>query len=56
MRVGLVLGEAFSGLRRNASMVISVVLIIAFFALTLSGKLIPGRMQSLGELSYQFSS
>jgi F-type H+-transporting ATPase subunit a len=35
-------------------MVASVVFIIAFFALTLRGKLIPGRMQSVGELSYQF--
>lgn len=40
----------------NASfwMVVSVVLIIGFFALTLRGKLIPGRMQSMGEISYQF--
>lgn len=35
-------------------MVISGVLIVGFFALTLRGKLIPGRMQSMGELSYQF--
>ena len=36
MRVGLVLGEAFSGLRRNASMVISVVL-VTFVSLTFVG-------------------
>lgn len=35
-------------------MVISGFLIVGFFALTLRGKLIPGRMQSMGELSYQF--
>lgn len=36
MRAGLVLGEAFSGLRRNASMVISVVL-VTFVSLTFVG-------------------
>lgn len=36
MRVGLVLGEALSGLRRNASMVISVVL-VTFVSLTFVG-------------------
>ena len=36
MRVGLVLGEAFSGLRRNASMVISVVL-VTFVSLAFVG-------------------
>jgi len=35
-------------------MVISVVLIICFFALTARGKLIPGRLQSLGEVSHEF--
>lgn len=35
-------------------MVVSVALIIGFFLLTLKKKLIPGRMQSLGELSYSF--
>ena len=35
-------------------MVISAVLIIGFFALTTRRKLVPGRMQSLGELSYEF--
>jgi len=40
----------------NASlwMVITVVAIIVFLALTMRGKLIPGRMQSMGELSYEF--
>ena len=28
--------------------------VIGFFALTAKGKLIPGRMQSLGEMSYEF--
>lgn len=36
MRLGLVLGEAFSGLRRNASMVVSVVL-VTFISLTFVG-------------------
>jgi F-type H+-transporting ATPase subunit a len=35
-------------------MVVCVVLIIGFFILTMRGKLIPGRMQSMGELSYEF--
>ncbi|RKQ70971.1 ATP synthase F0 subcomplex A subunit [Litorimonas taeanensis] len=40
----------------NASlwMVVGGLAIIGFFFLTLKGKLIPGRMQSLGELSYEF--
>ena len=36
MRLGLVLGEAFQGLRRNASMVVSVVL-VTFISLTFVG-------------------
>ena len=36
MRLGLVLGEAFNGLRRNASMVVSVVL-VTFISLTFVG-------------------
>ena len=36
MRVGLILGEALTGLRRNASMVISVVL-VTFVSLTFVG-------------------
>ena len=35
-------------------MVISAILIVGFFALTTKRKLVPGRMQSLGELSYEF--
>lgn len=35
-------------------MVISIVLVIAFLALTLKKSLVPGRMQSVGEMSYEF--
>ena len=35
-------------------MAVAAVSIIGFFALTTKGKLIPGRMQSLGEMSYEF--
>ena len=35
-------------------MVIGVVLVIAFFLPTMKRQLVPGRMQSLGELSYEF--
>ena len=35
-------------------MIVSGILIVGFFALTLRGKLVPGRLQSMGELSYQF--
>jgi len=40
----------------NASlwMVIAAAGVILFFALTTRAKLVPGRMQSLGELSYEF--
>jgi len=40
----------------NAStwMVITAVAVIAFFALTTGRKLVPGRMQSLGEICYEF--
>jgi len=40
----------------NASlwMVIACLAVIIFFALTAKGKLIPGRMQSIGEMSYEF--
>ncbi|MEZ3161774.1 permease-like cell division protein FtsX [Microbacterium sp. BWT-B31] len=44
MRVGLVLSEAFSGLRRNASMVISVVL-VTFVSLTFVGAAILMQLQ-----------
>lgn len=35
-------------------MAVAAVSIIGFFALTTKGKLVPGRMQSLGEMSYEF--
>ena len=35
-------------------MVLTVIAIVAFLALTARKKLIPGRMQSVGELSYEF--
>ncbi len=40
----------------NASlwMVITVAAVILFMAMTMRGKLIPGRLQSMGELSYEF--
>ncbi|WP_345803008.1 permease-like cell division protein FtsX [Microbacterium sp. AZCO] len=44
MRLGLVLGEAMTGLRRNASMVISVVL-VTFVSLTFVGAAILMQMQ-----------
>ncbi|MCX6501280.1 MAG: ABC transporter permease, partial [Microbacterium sp.] len=44
MRSGLILGEAFSGLRRNASMVISVVL-VTFVSLTFVGAAVLMQMQ-----------
>lgn len=44
MRVGLILSEAFTGLRRNASMVISVVL-VTFVSLTFVGAAILMQLQ-----------
>lgn len=44
MRAGLILGEAFSGLRRNASMVVSVVL-VTFVSLTFVGAAMLMQMQ-----------
>ncbi|MEP1231069.1 MAG: F0F1 ATP synthase subunit A [Litorimonas sp.] len=35
-------------------MAIAAISVIGFFALTTKGKLVPGRMQSLGEMSYEF--
>lgn len=35
-------------------MVMAVVLVVGFFALTTKRKLVPGKMQSLGEISYEF--
>ena len=47
-------GQQISWTNSAFWMVLSVVLIIGFFLLTLKKKLIPGRMQSVGELSYEF--
>ncbi|WP_189494979.1 F0F1 ATP synthase subunit A [Algimonas arctica] len=47
-------GQTVSWTNSSFWMVVSVVLIIGFFILTMRGKLIPGRMQSMGELSYEF--
>lgn len=47
-------GQTVSWTNSSLWMVVSVVLIIGFFILTMRGKLIPGRMQSMGELSYEF--
>ena len=44
MRVRLVLGEALTGLRRNASMVISVIL-VTFVSLTFVGAALLMQMQ-----------
>lgn len=56
MRLGLVLGEAFSGLRRNASMVVSVVL-VTFISLTFVGIaiLLQTQIQSMREYWYDRS-
>lgn len=35
-------------------MVMAVVFVVGFFALTTKRKLVPGKMQSLGEISYEF--
>lgn len=51
MRVGLVLGEALSGLRRNVSMVISVVL-VTFVSLTFVGAAMLMQMQIAKMQSY----
>ena len=47
-------GQTISWTNSAFWMVLSAVLIVAFFALTTKRKLIPGKMQSLGELSYEF--
>lgn len=47
-------GQAISWTNSAFWMVISAILIVGFFALTTKRKLIPGKMQSLGELSYEF--
>lgn len=47
-------GQSISWTNSSFWMVIAAVLIVGFFALTTKRKLIPGKMQSLGELSYEF--
>jgi len=47
-------GHSISWTNSSFWMVVSALLIIGFFALTTKRKLIPGRMQSAGELSYEF--
>ncbi|KZE91199.1 permease-like cell division protein FtsX [Microbacterium sp. TNHR37B] len=51
MRVGLILGEALSGLRRNASMVISVIL-VTFVSLTFVGAAMLMQLQITKMYSY----
>lgn len=53
MRVGLILGEAFNGLRRNASMVVSVVL-VTFISLTFVGIAILLQTQIQSMRSYWY--
>lgn len=38
----------------SAFMVLAVILTLVFFSTTLKGKLVPGRLQSIGEMSYEF--
>ena len=45
MRVRLILGEAFTGLRRNASMVVSIVL-VTFVSLTFVGAAMLMRVET----------
>ena len=47
-------GHDMSFTNSSMWMTITVAAIIIFFALTAKGKLIPGRLQSLGEMSYEF--
>lgn len=47
-------GQTISFSNSALWMIVCGVLIVGFFAMTLRGKLIPGRLQSMGELSYQF--
>ncbi|WP_371396183.1 F0F1 ATP synthase subunit A [Fretibacter rubidus] len=49
-----VAGQDISFTNSSLWMVVAVLLIIVFFALTAKGKLIPGRVQSMGEMSYEF--
>jgi len=47
-------GHTISWTNSSFWMVVSAIFIVAFFALTTKRKLVPGKMQSLGELSYEF--
>ena len=47
-------GQDISFTNSSLWMVVGISAIILFFALSAKGKLIPGRLQSLGELSYEF--
>ena len=47
-------GQTISWTNSAFWMVVSAILIVGFFALTTKRKLVPGKMQSLGELSYEF--
>lgn len=47
-------GQSISWTNSAFWMVVTAVLIVAFFSLTTKRKLVPGKMQSLGELSYEF--
>lgn len=49
-----IFGQSISWTNSAFWMVISAIVIVGFFALTTKRKLIPGKMQSLGELSYEF--
>ena len=49
-----ILGKDISFTNASLWMVLAAVGVILFFGLTAKGKLIPGRMQSLGEMSYEF--
>ncbi len=49
-----IFGQTISWTNSSFWMVAAAVLIVGFFALTTKRKLVPGKMQSLGELSYEF--
>jgi len=49
-----IFGHTISWTNSAFWMVVSAILIVIFFALTTKRKLIPGKMQSMGELSYEF--
>jgi len=47
-------GQDISFTNASLWMAIASIFVVIFFMFTLKGKLVPGRMQSLGELSYEF--